>query len=281
MLRILIGTFTLYRKIVKRVVISMFKFMNFLPRGRWITTDILEEIWRITTRVRIEDQTLKFHAPNWLTRYRATSILDKEPETISWIKSMPEGSVLWDVGANVGTFSIYAALRNIRVVAVEPSFMNIEILNRNLISNSVTNLVTVIPFGVGDETSVLDFYMTPQYFTWGGAHNSIGSDLGSGGKPISNPIKVRSLSYRIDELVRIKNLPRPTHIKIDVDGHELSVLEGSIKTLEGVQSVLVEVDHDFPGQAEAISQVLSSAGFTRIVTAEIVHGAINQIWKRL
>ena len=90
---------------------------------------------------------------------RAKTLLTKEPETINWLNHMPEGSVLWDIGANIGTYSIYAAKNNIRVIAVEPSFMNIEILNRNVISNRVQDLVTIVTCAVGSNTGVLDFYM--------------------------------------------------------------------------------------------------------------------------
>ncbi len=44
----------------------------------------------------------------------------KEPETVEWIRSFPEGSVLWDVGASVGPYSLIAAALGHKVVAFEP-----------------------------------------------------------------------------------------------------------------------------------------------------------------
>ena len=53
---------------------------------------------------------------------RARSLLSKEPETITWLDRLEEDDVLWDVGACVGSYSIYAAVRRgVRVVAFEPA----------------------------------------------------------------------------------------------------------------------------------------------------------------
>src|ERR671919_62441 len=42
---------------------------------------------------------------------RALSLLTKQPGTIQWIDAFVPDSVFWDVGANIGVYSLYAALR--------------------------------------------------------------------------------------------------------------------------------------------------------------------------
>ena len=42
---------------------------------------------------------------------RAETLFTKEPDMIDWIDSFPEDFVLWDIGANVGIYSIYAGLK--------------------------------------------------------------------------------------------------------------------------------------------------------------------------
>jgi len=55
-------------------------------------------------------------------------IIAKEPDTLMWIDKIPEHSVFWDVGANVGLYSCYAAkARNCIVFAFEPSVFNLRV----------------------------------------------------------------------------------------------------------------------------------------------------------
>lgn len=278
--KILKPGYVIYRKILKIFFLLIFNVLNLLPRGRYATSDGLDEIFGKKTKVKLNSELLEFHSPNWITRYRAKSILLKEPETLDWIRSMKQGSVLWDVGANIGTFTLVAARSNIRVVAIEPSFMNIELLNRNIISNNVADLVTIIPLGVGNQTAVLNFFMTHEYLTWGGAHNSLGTNIGSGGKPLIDPLKIHSLCFSIDHLLDIFNLPHPSHLKIDVDGLELEVLEGAVKTLKNIDSVLIEVDSEFIGHVAGIKEILEKNGFIKKISGIDSHGSHNQIWQK-
>ncbi len=79
---------------------------------------------------------MRFAATNWINRFRAETFSSKEPETLEWIDGMPPGSVLWDIGANVGLYSCYAAAaRGCRVVSFEPSLFNLEMLARNVYLN--------------------------------------------------------------------------------------------------------------------------------------------------
>ena len=73
---------------------------------------------------------------------RANTFSSKEPETLEWIDSMQKKSILWDVGANVGTYSCYAAKKmELQVFAFEPSVFNLSLLAQNIYMN---NLVTGI-----------------------------------------------------------------------------------------------------------------------------------------
>jgi hypothetical protein len=54
---------------------------------------------------------LQFYCPSETSLWRAETLLTKEPETIEWIETFNEESVFWDVGANIGVYSLYAAAR--------------------------------------------------------------------------------------------------------------------------------------------------------------------------
>jgi hypothetical protein len=74
--------------------------------------------------VRHEEHVFKFVTPNNLNLYRAKTFSTKEPETLEWIDQMDDGSCMWDIGANVGLYTIYAAKhRRCEVIAYEPSLI--------------------------------------------------------------------------------------------------------------------------------------------------------------
>ena len=52
---------------------------------------------------------LTFAMPNKLNSYRLDTFSTKEPETLEWIDGIPRGSVVWDIGANIGLYSCYCA----------------------------------------------------------------------------------------------------------------------------------------------------------------------------
>ena len=56
--------------------------------------------------------------------WRYETLLDKEPETIEWIDGFETGDTLWDIGANIGIYSIYAGVKGIRTWGFEPHFAN-------------------------------------------------------------------------------------------------------------------------------------------------------------
>jgi FkbM family methyltransferase len=273
--------FVLYKKILEQIFLNIFIGINKLPKGRLITSTGLEKIWNKTYEHRTGTQILYFHTPNWLTEYRAQTLLTKEPETIRWINSMPAKSVFWDIGANIGTFSIYAAKNGVDVVAIEPSFFNLEILNRNVISNQVSEKVTIIPIGVGNTTSQQNFYLSARQLTWGGAHNSLGVNVGFDGMPFDEPIVLKSLSFSVDDLVQIFSQASPNYLKIDVDGLEAEVLKGSVQTLGTVDSILIEVDTDFENQRDEINQILVKYNFELKEETNDKQGTSNQIWQKI
>ena len=60
------------------------------------------------------------------------------------------GSVFWDVGANVGVYTLYAARRgDTRVVAFEPAAVNYFVLSANCEINAFDDRVTCLLMGLG------------------------------------------------------------------------------------------------------------------------------------
>ncbi len=182
----------------------------------------------------------------------------KEPWTVRWVeRSLGPDQVLYDVGANVGAYTLVAAVTipSARVVAFEPSPANFAALCGNLDLNDVAERVTPIPLALGDR---------PRSATLGGdatvpgASPHVDEDAG--------PAAARVLVDRLDDVIERFELPPPDHLKLDVDGAELEVLGGAERTLAGgrLGSLMVELD---PERDEAVVDRLRGFGFSLVERA--------------
>lgn len=211
--------------------------------------------------------------PNPQIRSRNETFSTKEPGTLRWLESFERGSVLWDIGANVGLYSIYAAKLGCRVVAFEPSVFNLEFLARNINLNDVCDSVDVVPLAVGGVgVSINELNLTSS--AWGDSQNSFGTRRGQFGKDIDVSVRYRILGISMDGLVQTIGLAPPDYIKIDVDGIEPEILESGRSVLQVVRGVLVECPA-FEGGEQRVADVLRGAG----LILDFEDGR-NQIWKR-
>ena len=82
---------------------------------------------------------LRYATPNKTTLWRAETLVTKEPGTIEWLEAITPGSVLLDVGANVGMYTVFAAvISGARVFAFEPESQNYALLCKNIVTNGIT-----------------------------------------------------------------------------------------------------------------------------------------------
>jgi len=185
---------------------------------------------------------------------------DREPETRAWIDDVPRNGmpVLWDVGANVGSFSVYAAKRGIRVVAVEPVPSNLYLLVKNLTLNNVQDDCIVLPVPLTDVIGLET--LTLSSFHFGAARHRFGKDRSYLGTELNGDITFRLSGCTMDWAVKQMSLPLPTHIKVDVDGIDDKVLYGAQECLESVDGICCEM-HFSDDRVNRLIQFLKARGF--------------------
>jgi FkbM family methyltransferase len=166
----------------------------------------------------------------------------KEPETIMWLESFKGKKIIfWDIGANIGAYSLVAASLNYKVLSFEPAFQNYFKLNQNITANKMDSLVKAFCISFGKKKSLGNFNIYS--LSEGSAKGNFNSD-----NYFSLKLKLLTNKttpvFTVDEFIKIFNLEVPNLIKIDVDGGELDILEGSINTLKNhkLKSLLVEFD---------------------------------------
>ena len=276
----------LIKKMIRKIISSMLLILGRFNIGQFIYEQFIDVIINRTKLVEHSGTKLVLSTPNGLTRDRADSFSSKEPETLDWLDGIPKNSVLWDIGANVGLYSVYAAKKNnCNVVAFEPSVFNLECLARNLFINEVQNQVTIMPFALNDNlgTSFMHIGTTE----WGGALSTFDKDVGWDGKSIKEVFSYQTFGLSLDKVVSILDIPPPDYIKMDVDGIEHFILGGGLGVLAKVKGILIEINDDFVEQSEKSRIILENAGLKMVAKrhAESLEGTnfqntYNQIWCR-
>ena len=214
----------------------------------------------------VEDHRLRYVASNRLGEKRVETLFSKEPTTIPWLDAIAPGEVLVDIGANVGMYTLYAAVvSNAKVFAFEPEALNYAELNKNIFVNEAHNSVTAFCLALSDVHRIDRLLLGG--FAEGLSHHDFGentwvSDKDFGAIKTSRHARLTQgcVSYSLDMLVELGAVPMPHHIKIDVDGLENKVVAGAWKTLTDprLQSVLIEVDHRIPTCAAIVQQMLDA-----------------------
>ena len=187
-----------------------------------------------------------------------------EFETVEWLrKVIRPGDCVFDVGANVGQMTLEAAFLTGptgRVIAVEPSPGNLELLRSHVQANGLQDRVEIVEAACGSEPGTATLHL------YGSATDAVGSGHNLHGpvcKGDWQQLKVRVCS--IDQLCR-EQLLCPSVVKIDVEGAELEVLRGSVETLRRHRPQVLFGFHPFafsdPVQASAeIVTLLSECGY--------------------
>lgn len=246
---------------LKMLINLLVTFMGVIPGGRYLYGQIVSNAMGRTQKINHHGVSLVFTIPNPLNKYRADTFSTKEPETLEWIDGIPKGSVVWDVGANVGLYSCYAAKkRGCRVFAFEPSVFNLELLARNIFLNVLAEQITIIPLPLSDALAVNRLNMTST--EWGGALSTFGQEYGHDGKTLIKVFEFPTIGLSMVDAVKLLKIPQPDYIKMDVDGIEHLILKGGIPVLLNTKGILIEINDKFVSQAREADLYLQQAGFS-------------------
>ena len=203
-----------------------------------------------------------------------------EPETFEWIRShLRENQVLWDIGANIGVFSLYAALgHKNKVLSIEPSAESYSTLNANIRLNNLEDHIDALCFAGSQETNLLQLHMKDP--SSGASHNSIGSSENQFGEFDVNG-KQSVIAISLDDLDQIEGIASPNHVKLDVDGKELEILTGATKVLKKIDSLLIEVEgKNLSENLGSIENTIAESGLTEDKDWRDKGSGRNRLYKR-
>lgn len=160
----------------------------------------------------------------------------REGAQMAWLmQDVDDDAVFWDVGAYQGHYAVVAASKGATVRAFEPHPDNCVRINEHADLNGVDVHVERRALSDGTDT-----------------------------RRIGGP--VRSECHLGDGKHMVKAIPgdsvsiQPTHVKIDVEGHECAVLDGMELTLPDVERIMAEVHNDV--SVDDVTHRLQRAGLS-------------------
>jgi FkbM family methyltransferase len=166
------------------------------------------------------------HSRLWVDAHRTAAAMvlyanpPDRPEMLAWRRALRDGGLFIDVGANVGTYTIWAAEHGADVIAIEPAPDTFSLLQENIALNGYQ--VTAVRAAAGDHC--------------GSARFTAGLDAGNSLAP-EGPV--------VTDLVTVDSLigdRRVTGMKVDVEGFEIDVLRGAARALAGHRIGLIQIE---------------------------------------
>ena len=218
----------------------------------------------IKTQTTVRGYEVTFLTSSYLEYFlRAKEGFNREPITVNWILDIIRpGEVVYDIGANVGTYSLLMGKRVMsgggKVYALEPAAVNFLSLTRNIFANQLNGVVIPIPLACDNESRLSILTLSSEIS--GSALHYLNLNNAESGPSGSN-LQQGVFSTSLDRLTKEYDVLFPNHIKIDTDGGEMGIVEG-MKVVLGesrLRSVMIEIDFDV--SQGIIEEEFRKAGF--------------------
>ena len=240
------------------LVISPLKLIGYVLKNKSIDVVVLDLIKkRFPDNAKVNG--LFFDTSNPLIFNRGKKLHTKEPDTINWIDEyINDGDVLYDIGANIGVYSLYAAkYKNATTYSFEPESANYYYLNKNIYHNNLSNKIKAYNIALND-SNLLSVLNLSQFRPGAGDHN-FNKELDANHKKFNSAFKQGMIGLSVDDFIYEWGGETPNHIKIDVDGNEHIVINGMTNILKDMKlkTIAIEVNLNLESDDELKNKLIS------------------------
>lgn len=187
--------------------------------------------------LKFQNHKLKFRTGHGRLLWRVKSFYSEEKIMVEWLKTFSKKDIFLDIGANIGIYTIPAAVNAKLVYACELDLLNTGILKENIYLNNLNQKIIILPFPALSNNTTSKIYYRD--FSKGDALQSINkksllnTNLGKSYSSIS-------LGFSLDYIFKNLKLKYPTKVKIDVDGNEEEVFKGASNVIFHAKEVYFE-----------------------------------------
>lgn len=232
-------------------------------RAKDLLNDLVVAAYKLKggyTEVNVRGQRILISVDHLRTLNRAKTYSNKEPDTLDWLDSFEPGSCYFDIGANIGQYSLYPARKfgeSVQVFAFEPQSNNYYALNKNIYLNALSNRVLSYCVAVSGKSEFSKLYI-PKFIP-GGNRSQFGHEDLENMKIAATHVQ-GMFGVTLDDLCEKWGFPHPNYLKIDVDGIEISILEGAPNVLANpaLKSVIIELGTN--AEQEKAVAIMKQAG---------------------
>jgi FkbM family methyltransferase len=177
------------------------------------------------------------------------SIFLKKNYVNDFVSIMPN-SVVVDVGANIGAFTVFAARRAKKVFAFEPENENFSLLCANIELNDFRN-VTPLKMAMTAETGKRKFHIAEKQHS--GSHSFLLQRY-------DKEVEVKTLS--IADLIAKKSIKKVNFLKLDCEGSEIEIIKGlSFETAKNIEQISLEFHQVNDYSIEDMVRQLNTLGY--------------------
>jgi FkbM family methyltransferase len=207
----------------------------------------------------------------WSAMSRVDPILYRMAEEM-----VKPGSVVWDVGANVGLFSVCAAALagpSGFVLAVEPDVWLAHLINRSsqrlAIGHCVCAKIEVLCSSISDSGRISRLVIAERARASNYLVEAVGSTQATGARRLQ-PTAVLTLDFLLEYF------PAPTVLKIDAETHEANILNGGLRLLQEARpTIWCEVSAE---NCDEVTKVLHAANYQMFGAQVVPHEPIHRAW---
>jgi len=154
---------------------------------------------------------------------------------LPWMNALKPGQKMVDVGAHIGTFTIYLALRGVKVLAFEASPEVFALLRMNVEENRISELVTLYNVALYDSKANLRVSPDCAYEKLEDGKLNYASKDCSGWLWLEPGVDVYGFEARALDSFEIEDV---AFIKVDAEGCDLRVLQGARETIRKYRPVI-------------------------------------------
>lgn len=165
----------------------------------------------------------------WTEDVRIVKSIFSKKNYMNKFVSISPNSVVVDVGANIGAFTIFASQWAKKILSFEPASDNFRMLCANIKLNDI-RIATPYQMAITSEKGKRDFYVAEREHS--GSHSFLLQRY-------DKAIEVETLS--VADLIENESLKRINFLKLDCEGSEIEIIEGlSLKTAKKIEQIAME-----------------------------------------